>query len=89
MGVASLLNNRPFPSTQNQAKPGSIKAAINNYLMTISSLMLGIPYHLENKPAGLLKLISDHPNSNIEGNGTVVLVGKALKSNYVADLTTS
>ena len=28
MGVASLLNNRPFPSAQNRAKPGSVKAAL-------------------------------------------------------------
>ena len=28
MGVASLLNNRPFPSAQKRAKPGSVKAAL-------------------------------------------------------------
>ena len=28
MGVVSLLNDRPFPSAQNRAKPGSVKAAL-------------------------------------------------------------
>ena len=28
LGVASLLNNRPCPSSQNRAKPGSVKAAL-------------------------------------------------------------
>ena len=31
MGVASLVNNRPFPSAQNRAKPGSVKAALQTF----------------------------------------------------------
>ena len=37
MGVAFLLNNRPFPSAQNRAKPGSVKSALVVFTSSLTS----------------------------------------------------
>ena len=43
MGVASLLNNRPFPSAQNWAKPGSVKTALDTQSAGHSWWMVIVP----------------------------------------------
>ena len=39
MGVASILNNRPFPNAQNRAKPGSVKRFIGHIASNFTIIM--------------------------------------------------